>query len=1054
MVWLPLLKKRKPVETIKVTPIAPKILPSKKPTLDEYNKPPEGPFTPYIPPSGGDSGGGGSNRSGGGGGKQTTRDNPTPPADDKTFFNKPKPSVEKTNTKKIPPVIVENNRSSFLTSINEKEKKQSAFLISDGPGELIINTPPSIFDIGSGRQTTRNNPTPSADNFLINTKKQNFNEVINPPSLPFVIGSPKGAPPKVIGPLVPQITAYGKVADFQTKASSELPLQGVAPVIPIGSIPFIIKNKDFFRKSGEFFARRRRQLSNEQTMEDDFLFQLPLISEGSAPFIPTGTLIDTRSDLGVSSSGTVSLGKRADLLFAGNALAAPPTVGSDILKQNLLSSGQTKLDTSFSQIQNKINTGEITLEQGEAELSLIKGGIETDLSNSFDKELSARQNARNSASSQVSHLKNAGKVSIGGLEETGLTIGALLLAPELAGGVVASIGAAEILSATGKESKTEKITTILGGSLNLGIGLSALPTIGGQSGILAREAAVDRASQTQNIGFEEGQLLDDKFKIGDTGRAFTSKGTGVQSGLLDGGEFTRELKINSLDAVSKSGTKSASGGNAILETNIRVKPVDFEKDFFKPFDMQFVQSEPFGQSARILNLPEGSIITMKTDYPKAGFSEESIAISSPIEPNSFGEPRFLTKTSKIDDIIISKTKFDDELIIDINTNENKAILNFNTYDEQTILGINLNPRVDTSITTIKSGKAGVVNTFETKPFIDEPIKPSSFDDFMTGTFDKKGGGTSSKPSSGGGVSSLSGGSGGSGSGFANFPELKLNSGSLQTLDAQSLIQESSKNLGGGGFKNLNVGETQTLRGAIISPIGRVVASSPISSLKLTQLKPSAIALDLMDVRVGNGLIQSPKSSNFFVDSGSFKGGSGGLINDFQRDLQSSPLRPPKIETAIISKNNSRGSGITLTTSGVTPTTTDTFANAQLTFPKLSLNQPQKFKTRFDLLGELKSPTINPNSSVTNPSFSGRFWEFNPFIPLGLIPFPSGIAQFSNPGIKVGRTFGRTPSFAAVQLGITAPSKNKFEFSGLVERPIITKGKKKRRKGIQGLFVDF
>lgn len=85
----------------------------------------------------------------------------------------------------------------------------------------------------------------------------------------------------------------------------------------------------------------------------------------------------------------------------------------------------------------------------------------------------------------------------------------------------------------------------------------------------------------------------------------------------------------------------------------------------------------------------------------------------------------------------------------------------------------------------------------------------------------------------------------------------------------------------------------------------------------------------------------------------------------------------------------------------------------------------------------------PTSQVT-PRLGGEGFRFPSFFLLP--PFPSfGIIETPRKSVRISRGFKRAPSFAAVQLGFEAAAPSPLEFTGLVERPIIRKKRKKRKK---------
>lgn len=95
--------------------------------------------------------------------------------------------------------------------------------------------------------------------------------------------------------------------------------------------------------------------------------------------------------------------------------------------------------------------------------------------------------------------------------------------------------------------------------------------------------------------------------------------------------------------------------------------------------------------------------------------------------------------------------------------------------------------------------------------------------------------------------------------------------------------------------------------------------------------------------------------------------------------------------------------------------------------------------------EVYEPLIPPPTGITQPGYGFNYKPipFTPFIP-PMLPMPGiGAGTGRKRRVKTKRKLRRTPSFAAAQLGFTTPKPLKFEETGLIERPLLRK--KKRRK---------
>jgi len=139
-----------------------------------------------------------------------------------------------------------------------------------------------------------------------------------------------------------------------------------------------------------------------------------------------------------------------------------------------------------------------------------------------------------------------------------------------------------------------------------------------------------------------------------------------------------------------------------------------------------------------------------------------------------------------------------------------------------------------------------------------------------------------------------------------------------------------------------------------------------------------------------------------------------------------PSRPSSIiedvSSSIGVSEISRGRGVSISeiSSGISPIETPSRTSFDVS------------RSRFRSISS-KSPSSTVSSVIEESSFRRRF--IIPSIPI------IGVPRFRG-GIRIKRGFKRTPSFAAVELDFTSPKELKLEFTGLVERPVI---KKRRRK---------
>jgi hypothetical protein len=124
---------------------------------------------------------------------------------------------------------------------------------------------------------------------------------------------------------------------------------------------------------------------------------------------------------------------------------------------------------------------------------------------------------------------------------------------------------------------------------------------------------------------------------------------------------------------------------------------------------------------------------------------------------------------------------------------------------------------------------------------------------------------------------------------------------------------------------------------------------------------------------------------------------------------------------------------TVTGLRVVPTQAQAPALGQIQIPKFEQ------KLQLEAVTDFAPPTTPPFAPSFAPSFRDARFGF-PFFP----PIPSGIAELGlGRARKPARRFRRVPSFAAVQLGFEAEKPLPLEFTGLVERPIVRKRRKRK-----------
>lgn len=163
-----------------------------------------------------------------------------------------------------------------------------------------------------------------------------------------------------------------------------------------------------------------------------------------------------------------------------------------------------------------------------------------------------------------------------------------------------------------------------------------------------------------------------------------------------------------------------------------------------------------------------------------------------------------------------------------------------------------------------------------------------------------------------------------------------------------------------------------------------------------------------------------------------------IQRDIQKELTSlSQISKPSLTGALITPQGVRARTTPVVISGTM---------SGLKQPQL-LGEVQAVKLDTRLLGSFRQTAQDPFKGIprtpTTPTIPSEFRGFRFGFP-PIIPLPSGIPKFPRERKTAGpRDFFRTPSFAAVEFGFEAFEPSPLEFTGIVERPIIRKKKRRR-----------
>jgi len=210
---------------------------------------------------------------------------------------------------------------------------------------------------------------------------------------------------------------------------------------------------------------------------------------------------------------------------------------------------------------------------------------------------------------------------------------------------------------------------------------------------------------------------------------------------------------------------------------------------------------------------------------------------------------------------------------------------------------------------------------------------------------------------------------------------------------------------------------------------------PQQEITQTPFQPSALSpIGGQDLRTRTGV--SPKAPTIFERQRDIKLPT--LVP--QQEITQTPFQPFALSSpsalSSIGGQDSRTITRVSPISAVAPKSIGRQRDIQLSATRLK--QPQVSATATK---QLQAPIAPLQALPVRLGTPFRF-GFRGFLPLPILP--SGIKTFKRKPLRIERTFFRTPSFAAAQLGIEAEAPLALEFTGLIERPLIRKRKRRKK----------
>lgn len=263
----------------------------------------------------------------------------------------------------------------------------------------------------------------------------------------------------------------------------------------------------------------------------------------------------------------------------------------------------------------------------------------------------------------------------------------------------------------------------------------------------------------------------------------------------------------------------------------------------------------------------------------------------------------------------------------------------------------------------------------------------------------------------------------------------------RTPEQEALRQLSLRGLDSG---RVNINNQEALRFPEPKPSSKPAA--PIN-FELETPKRTTRIINARDL-IG----EEPKAPSELTKTSSSRGRS----QSQELVLEKPKLEEPKLEESFSTEKRGRGRSITTTDSiqsqafksakpnllfasglGLGALSSFGFASGQAQNQSFNFAQPQPQQTKqtfgsSSLIGQGITEALGVGALAATP----LFFSFEPFVGAPLKGLPSGVFQSPLGQVRLKKSFKRTPSFAAAQLGITARRPSSLEFTGLFERPLL------------------
>ena len=350
---------------------------------------------------------------------------------------------------------------------------------------------------------------------------------------------------------------------------------------------------EFGRATGRFLIGERKTEEFGTGLPKLIVGKTDLDKPSDVPRIQTGTIIDPRSGIVTTQTKGERLG---ELIILGD-LGTPDEIKVQNIKTNIGAKAQADLNKEASRLQNQINKEDITLIEAKEQLKIEELKLEKQAEQDFNVKATKELKKSGILGGEARRIIGEGKIDIAGFVETGAIVGGLVVAPIPTGTALIGLGGAKLFASVG-EPPGQRGGVIASGLLDIGIGASAIPTIGT---ILKEEATTLAFKDIGAQPFKFKELVDVKFPI--TDKSAIALGAGRQFGRFEGVQFGRQLGTFSTEVTGKRIAFGETIG--VIETTAKISPVGLEADFFKTFTKAVSQQFRFGQTVTTSQVGEG-----------------------------------------------------------------------------------------------------------------------------------------------------------------------------------------------------------------------------------------------------------------------------------------------------------------------------------------------------------------------------------------------------------------------------------------------------------------